>query len=106
METLTKTIEVAKATSEKAEKEAKVTIVSLPGGDKDIAKEESKASESEITGSSITNASITVTASKTSSKTSTGKPKAPGIPAPKPKVEEPKKDDDGKIIKEPVPVPV
>jgi hypothetical protein len=105
MAKLTKAIETAKKTSETAEKEAKATIVTLPGGEKDIAKEEAKEKSTEAP--AITSTSITISStSATKGKTTTGKPKPPPIPALKPKEEEPEKDDDGKPKKKPVPVPV
>lgn len=105
---MTAKIEDTKKTVESAEKEAKATIVTLPGGkeavEKALAKEEEekkseKKSEKEVT---ISPTSITVT-SGNKGKTSTGKPIAPPVPAPKPKEEE-KKDKDGKVKPSPVPV--
>jgi hypothetical protein len=100
---LTTKIEDSKKAVETAEKEAKATIVTLPGGKEEVEtmvkKETEEKKEEEKT--TISPSSITVTAGK-KGKTSTGKPIAPPIPAPKAKEEEKK---DGEKPK-PMPVPV
>jgi len=93
---LTAAIETAKEAHEAAEKEAKATVVTLPGGAKDvekITKELAKDVEDKTTSATSTTATIITTSSgKSSGKTATGKPKAPSIPAPKPKDEPEEKD--------------
>merc|ERR1711904_462062 len=93
-------------TVESAEKEAKATIVTLPGGKEEVEKVEKKEEEEakekkEVT---ISPSSITVTGGK-KGKTSTGKPIAPPVPAPKPKEEKKEEAKEGEKPK-PVPVPV
>jgi hypothetical protein len=100
---LTTKIEDSKKAVETAEKEAKATIVTLPGGKEEVEtmvkKETEEKKEEEKT--TISPSSITVSAGK-KGKTSTGKPIAPPIPAPKAKEEEKKDGDKPK----PMPVPV
>lgn len=100
---MTSKIEEQKKAVETAEKEAKATIVTLPGGKEEVEtmvkKETEEKKEEEKT--AISPSSITVTAGK-KGKTSTGKPIAPPIPAPKAKEEEKKEGAKPK----PMPVPV
>jgi hypothetical protein len=103
---LTDKIEDTKKTVETSEKEAKATIVTLPGGKEEVEKVEKKEEEEKKSEkpakTEISTSSVTVTSGK-KGKTSTGKPIAPAVPAPKPK--EDKKDTKEDKAK-PVPVPV
>jgi len=102
---LTEKVEESKKAVETAEKEAKATIVTLPGGKEEVEKvekkqeEEAKEAKEKVT-TSVN--SITISAGK-KGKTSTGKPIAPPVPAPKPKEE---KKEDAKEGEKPKPVPV
>jgi chromosome segregation ATPase len=102
---LTTKIEEQKKTVETAEKDAKATIVTLPGGKEEVETLEKKELEEKKTEekTTISPTSITVTTGK-KGKTTTGKPIAPAVPAPKPKEEE-KPAKEGEKPK-PVPVPV
>jgi len=103
---LTSKIEEQKKAVETAEKEAKATIVTLPGGKEEVEtmvkKETEEKKEEEKT--TISPSSVTVSAGK-KGKTSTGKPIAPPIPAPKAKEPEAAAAKEGERPK-PMPVPV
>jgi hypothetical protein len=104
---LTEKIEEQKKKVETAEKEAKATIVTLPGGKEEVEKVEKKEAEEAKTKEKdlkISPSSVTVTSGK-NGKTTTGKPIAPPVPAPKPKEKKEEKPKDGEKPK-PVPVPV
>jgi len=104
---LTEKVEESKKAVETAEKEAKATIVTLPGGKEEVEKvekkqeEEAKEAKEKVT-TSVN--SITISAGK-KGKTSTGKPIAPPIPAPKAKEPEAAAAKEGERPK-PMPVPV
>jgi hypothetical protein len=99
---LTEKIEESKKKVEDAEKEAKATIVTLPGGKEEVEKVEKKQEEEKKEEKATSTSTIGTTVSG-KTKTSTGKPIAPPVPAPKPKEEkEPKEGEKPK----PVPVPV
>jgi len=102
---MTEKIEEEKKAVETAEKEAKATIVTLPGGVEEVAKVEKiqKEEEKKEKDTKISPSSITVTGGK-GGKTSTGKPIAPPVPAPKAK-ESKEEVKEGKKPK-PSPVPV
>lgn len=101
---MTAKVEENKKAVETAEKEAKATIVTLPGGKEEVEKVEKKQEEEakEAKETAISPSSITVSAGK-KGKTSTGKPIAPAVPAPKPKEE--KKEEEAKEGEKPRPKP-